>query len=186
MGGKNDGRIPAVVVQDGAQDVVPGGRVYAANGLIQQVELCGAAHGKDQLHLFLAALGEGLEPRLRFQFQPGQHFVCLSGVKIGIKFVEHFHQLLHTHPVRQPVGVRQIGHDGFGVRPGGHAGDPDAACTGLQQTVRQLDEGGLAAAVGAKQPHDVAKADVQVYIFQCGLILLVALGQCFTAQKFIH
>lgn len=34
--------------------------------------------------------------------------------------------------------------------------------------------------------HDAAKADVQVYIFQCGLILLVALGQCFTAQKLIH
>jgi len=57
---------------------------------------------------------------------------------------------------------------------------------GCSRPLRQLDEGGLAAAVGAKQPHDAAKADVQVYIFQCGLILLVALGQCFTAQKFIH
>ena len=65
--------------------------------------------------------------------------------------------------------------------PGVDAGDPDAACTGLQQTVRQLDEGGLAAAVGAKQAHDAAKADVQLDVIEGVCPLLVGFRQALTS-----
>ena len=54
--------------------------------------------------------------------------------------------------------------------PGVHA--RDLGCcphVGCKQAVRQLDEGGLAAAVGAKQAHDAAKADVQLDVIEGGL-----------------
>ena len=139
--GRNDnGRVLAVVGNDGVQDVVPGRRVHAADGLIQQVETGVAAHGQHQLNLLLVALGKGLEPGIGGDVQPGQHLIGLIGVKAdvslgltgrAVKIPEHLHQLLHPHPVGQPVGVRQVGDQLLGLRAGGHARDPDAAFRGL-------------------------------------------------------
>ena len=195
MGGDDDRCVLAVVGNDGVQDVVPGRRVHAADGLIQQVETGVAAHGQHQLNLLLVALGKGLEPGIGGDVQPGQHLIGLVGVKAdvslgltgrAVKIPEHLHQLLHPHPVGQPVGVRQVGNKGLGVRAGGHAGYLDAAGRGLQQAVGQLDEGGLAAAVGAQQAHDAAKIHMQIHAVQRGLVFVVALGQCFTGQNLTH
>jgi len=52
---------------------------------------------------------------------------------------------------------------------------------GLQEPVRQLDKGGLAAAVGAKQAHDAAKADVQLDVIEGVCPLLVGFRQALTS-----
>ena len=168
------------------QDVVAGGGVHAADGLIQQVKPGRAAHGQDELDFFLVALGEGPELCGAGNVQGVQHLKGLGGVKVGVKIREHAHQLLYLHPVGQPVGVRQVGNKGLGVRAGGHAGYLDAAGRGLQQAVGQRDEGGLAAAVGAQQAHDAAKIHMQIHAVQRGLVFVVALGQCFTGQNLTH
>ena len=49
-----------VIADDGGEDVVPGGGVHAADGLIQQIQLCRPAHHHDELHL--------LPPRDRLRF----------------------------------------------------------------------------------------------------------------------
>ena len=52
---------------------------------------------------------------------------------------------------------------------------------GCKRPVRQFDEGGLAAAVGAKQAHDAAKADVQLDVIEGVCPLLVGFRQALTS-----
>ena len=49
VGGEDDRGIPAVVGEDGVQDVIPCRRVHAADGFIQQIEPGVPAHGEDEL-----------------------------------------------------------------------------------------------------------------------------------------
>ena len=56
VGGDDDRGVLVVVADDGAQDVVAGGGIDAADGLVQEEESCIAAHGEDELELFLGAL----------------------------------------------------------------------------------------------------------------------------------
>ncbi|CAN4028197.1 Immunity protein 17, partial [Dysosmobacter welbionis] len=44
VGGDNHCRLGIVIADDGGEDVVPGGGVHAADGLIQQIQLCRPAH----------------------------------------------------------------------------------------------------------------------------------------------
>ena len=88
----------------------------------------------------------GIEPDVRFGF---------AGRPVEIP--EHVHQLFHPHPVGEPIGIRQVGDDLLRLRAGDHARDLHHTLGGLQQTVCQFEQRGLAAAVRAQQADDAAK-----------------------------
>ena len=92
MGGNRHGGIRVVVADDGAQDIVPGCRIHAANGLIQQVELCLPAHHQDQLHLFLVSLGEILELIAGGDIEMIEHFQGTLLPEVTVKLPEELHQ----------------------------------------------------------------------------------------------
>ena len=184
MGGDDDGGLGVVVADDGIQDVVPGGRVHAADGLIQQVKPRPAAHDQDQLHLLPGALGHLLDPLLRADVQPQQHLHGPVPVKVPVKVLEKVQQLPGLHPLGQTGPVRQIGHVAVGLLPRLLSGYQDLPAGGGQQAVGQLDEGGLAAAVGAQKPNHPARLDAEVHAVQ-GLGPSKALTQL-SAFKYRH
>ena len=53
---------------------------------------------------------------------------------------------------------------GLGLHSGGIAVDGQPTKAGLQQPAHELDEGGLARAVGPQQPHQFPPPDVQIHI----------------------
>ena len=87
-------------------------------------------------------------------------------VEIRIEITEKVQQLHHVHPPGQIRPLRQIGHQLLGLRPRGMAVDGDNAAAGDQQAVGQLDQGGLAAAVGAQKPHDAPGLHRQTDVVQ--------------------
>ena len=149
VGGDHQGGILIIIAENGVDDIVPGGGVHAADGLVQQIQPGPPAHDQDQLHLFPGALAHLPDPQFRADLQGRQHMLGGVPVEIRIEVAEKVQQLHHVHPPGQIRPLRQIGHQLLGLRPRGMAVDGDNAAAGDQQAVGQLDQGGLAAAVGA-------------------------------------
>lgn len=179
MGGDDYRRVRAVVADDGAEDIVPGGRIHAADGLIQQIEPGTPAHHQDQLHLLPGALGHLLDALTLIDAQTLQHLLGHVPAEVGVEVAEEIQQLGHVHPGGQIGPLRQVGDDLLGLLAGGHPVNEDLPGGGGQQAVGQLDERGFAAAVGAQQPHDPARLNGQIHAAQ-RQSMPIAFGQAIT------
>ena len=69
------------------------------------------------------------------------------------------HQFLRHHPQLLARGGKVFLHM--------LAHDRDMAATGLGQTGKQADEGGLARAIGAEQTEELALGNVQAHVLEC-------------------
>ena len=94
----------------------------------------------------------------------GKHFQRTLLPEIAVKLAEEFHQVPDPHPVVEILLIRQIGYNPFGFDPRAVPVDPDLAGSGCQQSVRQFDEGGLAAAIGSQKSYDPPGKHLQVHI----------------------
>ena len=166
MGRNDHGSIFVIVVDDGTQDVFSCRRVHTGDGIVQQVELCLTAHDQNQLHLFLGALGHGLQMCGFLDAQGTAHICGLLPLKIRIKITEQVEEIFHLHPVGEVVSVRQIAYDGFGIRARDMSVDKDISGSRLKQTVQDLDQRRLAAPVWAQKADHLAAADVQIDLIQ--------------------
>ena len=166
MGGDQHRGAGVVVCDNGVEDVIPCGGIDAADGFIQQVQLCPAGHHQNQLNLFLIALGQRLEFGAQGDVQRGEHFLCPRPVKVHVKILKEIQLLLHPNLTAEIGAVREIGDHGLGGRPDFIAANGDLARCGGQQTCGQLDKGGLSAAVGAKKTDDLSLRQGQIQIVQ--------------------
>ena len=135
MGGEQNGGVLAIVGQNGVEDVVPGGRVHSANGLIQEIEGDLPAHHQNELNLLLVSFGEGFQPVTGVDAQTLQHIVRLGGVEVAIKIRKEMDQFLHPHPIVEVTAVGQIGDGEFGLRPHRLPLDGEASGSGGEQAV---------------------------------------------------
>ena len=78
-----------------------------------------------------------------------QHFLRRLTAEVPVKVLVEIHQLPGAHPCGDSRALRQIADEGVGIPAGIFPIDQDLPAGGGQQAVGQLDEGGLAAAVGA-------------------------------------
>ena len=181
MGGDDHRRLGVVVADDGGEDVVPGGRVHAADGLIQEIQLCLTAHDHNELHLLPGALAHLLHPLVGPNVQVLEHLLRRVPAEVGIEVAVEVQQLPGGHPGGDAGALRQVAHKAVGCPARGGAADEDLSLAGGQQAVGQLDEGGLAAAVGAQQPHNPARLDGKAHLLQ-GWDFAVVLAQAVTLQ----
>ena len=123
VGGDEQSGVRVEVGEDGVDDVVSGGGIHAADGLVQQIQPCAAAHDQDQLHLFPCTLGHLLDALGGTDLQSRQHMLRRLPVEVRIEITEKVQQLHHRHPVGEVGALRQIGYQPPGVRAGGLAVD---------------------------------------------------------------
>ena len=166
------------------QHQVPRGRVHAAEGLIQQIELCPAAHHQRELHLLPQALGELAQAALAVYAQAREQRRGPLAVKIRVEVREKVHELTHPRPLGQLQPLRHVRDGRLGLRPRRAAAYKYTARARLKEPVRQLDKRGLAAAVGAQQAHNVPRLHSEVDIFK-RLHRAVALAQA-DAFEYCH
>ena len=95
-----------------------------------------------------------------------QHFLRPCPVEVIIKVLKQGQQVPDLLLLVKIGLVRQVRHHGLAVRADGLAADGDRSRRGRQQPRRQLDKGGLAAAVWAQQTHDFPLGQLQVQIVQ--------------------
>ena len=136
---QQNGRVLAVIRENGAQNVVARRRIDTRDRLIEHIQLRLAAHGEDELHLLLIALAERFQAVQRVDLQRIQHIGCLYAVKIRVKIRKERNQVVDLHRIVEIVFVGQIADDA--VRVGARrltVNEHRAACR-LQQTVQQLD-----------------------------------------------
>ena len=184
MGGQQYGRILAVIGQDRVKDVVARRGVHAADRLVEQEQLRLAAHGQDELHLFLGALGQRLEAVQWADIQRVQHVVCLDLVKVRVKVRKKVDQVADLHPVVQVGTIRQIADHAVRVDAGRRSVDRDRAAGRLEQPVEQFDGRGLARTVRPQQADEPAPLKRQVEVVE-RLDAAVNLGQPLTDNQFI-
>ena len=98
------------------QDIIARGGIDAADRLVEQIELRSAAHGKHELDLFLHALGHLADGLVEIQTELREHPFGGCAVKIGKEVAIEIKQLARLHPGAERDAVRQIGHDGVGLR----------------------------------------------------------------------
>ena len=164
------------------QNVVSRGGVYAADRLIEKIQLRLAAHGEDQLHLFLCALGHLLQDLIGRDLKLGEHGLGGRAVEILIKIAEDVEHLRDLHPLAQRDALGKIGKNCVCLGRRLFPVNQDLPLRGLQKTRGELDERCFAAAVGAEQANDTAGIDGKIDVVQRGHAR-VGLGQIVTFQN---
>ena len=114
VGGDEHSALLIVVGQNGAEDKIPGRRVYSGDGFIQQIQLGLPGHDQHQLDLLLRALGHGFQPVLRLHTQAPAHSKGFVIIKVLIKIPEQIKQIHRPHPAGEVHPVGQIAYLGLG------------------------------------------------------------------------
>ena len=182
MGGNHHRRLGIVVADDGGEDVVPGGGIHAADGLIQQIQLCRPAHGHDELHLLPGALAHLLDLLFGLDIQVLEHLLRRVPAKIGIEILIEVQKLVGSHPGGDRGPLRQVADQRMALLPRCYTTNKNLPTGRSQQAVSQLDESGLAASVGSQQSHDAARLDGKVHAVQRRHMPII-FCQCFTFQN---
>ena len=162
----DDGGLWIVVGNDGVQDVIPRCGVDAADRLVEQVELCLAAHCQHELHLLLHALRHLADGLVEVQAEVREHPLCGLPVEIGVEITVEVQQLPRFHPRAERDAVGQVGHDGVRLRRRGFPVDQNFTARGLKQAHGELDERGFAAAVRAEQADDAARFERKIDVVE--------------------
>ncbi len=166
MGGEDDGGLRAVVLDDGAQHVVAGGRIDAADGFVQQVERGAAGHYEHQLHLLNRALREGGARGVLVHAQAAQHVVGQRQIEVGVEVSEEGEHFAHSHGAGEVRALRQEGDLGFGLLADGDAVHQDLAGGGVRHAGDHFQQRGLAGAVRAQQSHNAPGRDFNVEVVE--------------------
>ena len=175
MGGQDDRDAVFVQVAEQVQDVVAGGDVNAARGLIEQQQLRIAQECTGKEHALLLPTGELADVTFR---------------KIGnteaIKHAHHSSSLRATGP-RQATSAcarhqdalehrdREVPVDSLKLR---NVGDPqtrfsgDRSLAGLERAQEQAQQGGLAGPRGADNPGELILVYVEVDVAQHDLLVV--------------
>ena len=98
--------------------------------------------------------------------QDRQHFFCPGTVKIGVKILEEVQNFADALLPVQIGLIRQVGDDRLGFRADFLAADSDLPGAWGQKPRRDFQKGGLAAAVGAEQAHDLSLGQLQLQAVQ--------------------
>ena len=150
------------------EELAPGQRVEAGHRLVEDEELGPLGHGQGEGELGPLATREGAGPLARVQVQlvdaPPGHGVVPARVHVGA----HGQVVLHTEA---GVGRGVLGHEAhpgqLGRVVGGRlAQHLDAARARAEQPDGQVQQGGLAGAVGADQSDHVAGRDVEIALLE--------------------
>ena len=113
------------------------------------IQLCRPAHHHDELHLLPGSLRHLLDPLGQADVQMGEHLLRRLPIEVPVEVAVEVQQLLHGHPSGDAGPLRQVADAGVALLSRGHIAYQHLSLAGGQQAVGQLDEGGLAAAVGA-------------------------------------
>ena len=148
VGGNDHGGVGIIIGNNGGENIIPCGGVHAADGLVQQIQPGGPAHDHNELNLFPGALAHLLDPLLGLDVQMVKHLLRSLTAEVRVEILVKIHELTGAHPGGDGGALRQIADHGVGLPARGPAVDQNFPAAGGQQAIGQLDEGGLAAAVG--------------------------------------
>ena len=159
MGGEEHGAPEGADAADDLPGVAARARVEAGGRLVEEDQLGIADQRQGEVEAALLAAGEGLDPRPRLLGEPDEveHLVDPPGPRVVARVeVEQLHHreggghgaLLEHDP--DPGAERPR------PRRGVDAEHRDAAGVTVAVALEDLDDGGLAGAVGAEQPEDLA------------------------------
>ena len=140
-------RIFIIIGNDCLENIVPGCRIHAADGLVQAVQVSVPAHNHDELHLFLGTLGHGGQAGRRVDAQTLEHIFGAVPAEVRVEIAEEVQNVVDFHPAVEIRAFRQVRDDFFGVRAGLISIDVQLSGGGSEQAVDKLDQGRLAAAV---------------------------------------
>jgi hypothetical protein len=108
-----------------------------------------------------------------------KHLLRGLTAEVRVEILVKIHELTGAHPGGDGGALRQIADHGVGLPAGGPAVDQNFPAAGGQQAIGQLDEGGLAAAVGTQKAHDPARLNGKADAIQ-RRNFAVALGELVT------
>jgi hypothetical protein len=168
------------------EELAPGQRVKGGQRLVQQQQLPPLGQGQGQGDLRALPAGQGGDATVERDAEPLQPPPGQGPVEAGVELGAHG-EVLGDAEVAVQGGVLGDEAD-LGEQPGA-AGrlveHPDAAGGGGQQANGQMEQGGLAGAVGADQGGDATPWDGQVAVAQ-GPGAPVALAEPAGLQRRAH
>ena len=97
-----------IICQNGAQDIVPGGRVHTSDRLVEHIELGVPAHNENKLHFLFRPLRKGTEPGVPVNLQRVQHTLRPFQAEVPVKIRIKGQSVFYAHLFSQAVLVRKI------------------------------------------------------------------------------
>jgi hypothetical protein len=147
----------------GLQEFAAGERVESRDRFVQDQQLGPLGHGHDECELGALAAGQIPGPRNGIEAEPGYPVASQFSVPLRVEPGAEPHMLSDTQP---GVGRGVLGDESdpgqlCRTAGGSMAGHFDPAHRRCQLADRQLQQRGLARPVGAYQPHDPARRNMQ-------------------------
>ena len=168
VGGHDEQRGGVELAQDAVENDVARRRIDAADGLVEQVDAGAPGHDEADLELLPHAFAHLAEAAIGGQSEELDHRGGLVGVEVAKERGVDADRV-SSAPVRvQEVGVGQVGDDRLGGDAGRVPVDGDGTLVVGEDTGENLEQRGLAAAVGAHEADDVPGLQAQVVVAQGG------------------
>ena len=166
MGGDEHEGVGLEVAQDAVEDDLARRRVDARDGLVEQVDARPAAHDEGDLELLAHAPRHLLERAVDGQPEEAHRLAGPVGVEVGEEAGVELDGLPDPQRGVEEVRVAEVGDDRLRARSGHHARDGDLTGPVGEQAGQDLEEGGLAAAVGPHEADDAPRGQVEVEVVQ--------------------
>ena len=164
--GHDEQRGGVELAQDAVEDDVARGGVNAADGFVEEEHAGAPGHDEADLELLPHALAHLAEASVGGQSEEVDHGGRLVGVKVGEERGVDADRIRCRPLGVQEVGVGQVGDDLLGGDAGRVPVDGDGALVVGEDSGEDLEQRGLATAVGAHEADDVPGVQAQAVVAQ--------------------
>jgi hypothetical protein len=176
MSGDEHESMRVEITQDAVEDDLAGGGIHTGDGFVEQVDAGTPAHGQGDAQLLPHALAHLLDGTIDGQCEEVDKTMGLIGIEVGEQAGELGDRPRRRYARGQELSIRQEGHEILGLRSRGVSAEKHLALVVGQNPGEDLEQGGLAAAVGTHETDDASGRQGQAQIVQGGPSA-VGLGQ---------
>ena len=164
MGGHDEQRRGVELAQDALEDHIARGRVDAADGLVEQIHAGAPGHDEADLEFLPHAFAHLGEAAVGGQREEVDHRGGFVGVEVSEERGVDADRVLRGPVGVEEVGVGQVEDDRLGGDAGCVPVDGHGALVVGEDSGEDLEQRGLATAIGTHEADDVPGLQVQVVV----------------------